>query len=620
MTVTSPAALALSDMSYVDIIKKKRGWTTEFFHSTINTGETTTPLPDSDRATALIHDHITKAQEITIITDFDMDGISAGVIAYAGLAELGAQVNMVVPDYRGERNVTASDIDRALELYPATSLIITCDVGIGSHEGIARAHERSIAVLVTDHHMEVEPCQADVVLNPNRIDSDYPNKDICGAQVIFATLSDYARRYRADKIIDINLLAVFSGIGALADVMPLTRDTRPTVKQAIALLRLAIPQVSKNRFGGWDTYAARSVNPDTSTLMHIVNASQHDHRFIAAFQGISILLGELIAQKKLVNIDNISESFIGFTLGPMFNATRRVGGDMHDSFLVFAPHAALASQPSMNPNRHAAISRIIDNNERRKELSKSSYAAVHSSDQPYAPFVWLSEAPSGILGLIASQLTRESDVPAIVINPDTLSGSARSPKWAPIITQVNTLSAQGHGGIHAAGHEYACGMRFDNHDDIVTFVATLDALDKNTPREAQPADLHLVDIDHARPVLDNPSLTQELSTVDAAVDAAQLLVLIDQLDQLQPFGHGFTYPRIDVTFRPAETEFKVMGQHHQHLKVITHSGLTLLWWNKAQQLDEIAQSELVTMSVELDVNMFRGFISPQGIVSACTVI
>lgn len=63
-----------------------------------------------------------------------------------------------------------------------------------------------------------------------------------------------------------------------------------------------------------------------------------------------------------------------------------------------------------------------------------------------------------------------------------------------------------------------------------------------------------------------------------------------------------------------------MGQHHQHLKVITHSGLTLLWWNKAQQLDEIAQSELVTMSVELDVNMFRGFISPQGIVSACTVI
>ena len=143
-----------------DIIRERKGWHTHVIEQLeVSTDE---PLPDLDRSVELIHREISQGRTITVLTDYDMDGVAAGILTYAGLAELGAHVELVIPHYEGPREITAPKVDQALAQYPTTSLLITCDVGINSNEGIDRAHDRGVAVIVTDHHIQtVDVCRAE---------------------------------------------------------------------------------------------------------------------------------------------------------------------------------------------------------------------------------------------------------------------------------------------------------------------------------------------------------------------------------------------------------------------------------------------------------------------------
>lgn len=599
--------------SYIETIRRRRGWNDQFFH--ITTTIDSTPLPDIDVATATLHDAITQGKEITILTDFDMDGVASGVLAYAGLSELGARVNLVIPDYRGPRNIVAHDIDHALGLYPATDLFITCDVGINSNDGIHRAHDLGRRVLVTDHHIEEVPCEADVVINPNRINSSFPDPDICGAQVMYLLLDRYAATYAPAKSGAVSMLRLFAGVGALADVMPLTRWTRVLVRQAIALLRLSIPEVPTNYWGAWDAFGARNVDITSATLTQVITSGNHHPRYTQAFYGMTLLLRQLVVNKKLRSIEDINASFIGFTLGPTFNATRRVGGDMHDSFVFFAPDAVMASKPDYNKTHVQAIDTILDNNERRKQLTKQAMADIESSRQPHAPHVWFSTAPTGILGLLASKLSQAHGVPVAVLNPDTLGGSARSPEWAPMIDIVHNL---GDDDISIAGHQHACGVKMDNHAALRTFAQALADHTASTPVELKSQDtpdLHLADITRMD-LLDAEVVYELTRSVDAIImEPEPLLELIEQLSILEPFGHGFDYPDIRISIQPGRCLITTMGNDKQHVRITTPAGLTLLWWNAADRVDELSQAPVATATVTLSTNTFRGQTLPQGIVA-----
>ena len=65
-------------------------------------------------------------------------------------------------------------------------LIVSVDTGIRAAEVVRRANELGIDVIVTDHHLpETELPPALAVLNPNRPDCPYLEKNLCGAGVAF---------------------------------------------------------------------------------------------------------------------------------------------------------------------------------------------------------------------------------------------------------------------------------------------------------------------------------------------------------------------------------------------------------------------------------------------------
>lgn len=629
-------------LDLITLIARRAGWTDDIFErrNTI----TSQPLPYADEAAQMIHDHVTRNQHITILTDFDMDGVMSGIVAYCGLRLIGAtNVHMVIPDYQGPRNIVADDIDRVQRLFPHTSLIITCDVGTTSHEGIDAAHKAGMKVIVTDHHLENDqPCRADVLVNPHRRDISYPEREICGAQTIAHVISAYINnhtdpgRYRNDIKDAFSMLRMFSGIGAMADVMPLFGQTLSDVSRAANLMKTMVGPMPINKYGSFDNELATETDPAAAIGTSIMYSLTHNSSVISPFTGMATMMQAYVVSKKLRTYEDVNTAFIAWTFAPTINATRRVGGSMTDVFGVFLPEVVEANFPGQYPTAHhdyriQCAMRLIGNNERRKEMTVDAVKEIQSSDSPYTPYVFTADIPAGIMGLIASHATKMSNLPAIVIDPHTLSGSARAPQWFNVVDAAHEIP-----GMSAMGHAQACGIHFDDHDAIARWVGLLESIVDTAQRA----------IDEGTTVTDGNSLDQHYAHVlytamstpqepDVAfVDIPerwwsehpmqatalrskwskdwslpmptpeQLSELTEQLGQIGPFGHGFEYPTVVVSVIIDTCTVSVMGSDDQHVKIVTPHNLTLLWWNAADQVEKLSAHHTAHFEIELSHNRF----------------
>ena len=135
------------------LIKKmweNRGYSEEFLRSI---EECNHELPSNIDALCqrLKHYHDT-GEQVVLLTDFDMDGIMSGVLGYAGLAELGFNVHLHMPDVTAY-GIDKEEIKEIRSECPDAKAILTADVGINEFEPIEVAGKLGFEVLVTDHHL-----------------------------------------------------------------------------------------------------------------------------------------------------------------------------------------------------------------------------------------------------------------------------------------------------------------------------------------------------------------------------------------------------------------------------------------------------------------------------------
>jgi single-stranded-DNA-specific exonuclease len=582
------------------LLRARRGWTDEYLTAIDQPDHDT--LMDLDRMLVelkRIHD----SQELLVVVpDFDMDGITSGVLGYAGLSELGFNVTLHIPDYNRGHDVTTADITEVYSQYPAVKAIITCDGGVNSHEGIALARSLGITTLVTDHHVELSPgSNADVTVDPARINETYANPGICGAHVLYQVLEAWSYKYLPRKLDSVRMLKLFAGIGTVSDVMPLLYENRQLVRDSLSLARLLYVAPPAD--------PEKEVDINSTTLMTLLKAGGHNPVFVAAFEGFSIALREFTRVGKLRSISDINEGFFGFYLAPAFNAARRIGGSMSDCFGVF-----IAPTPEQ---KAACMQRVIEGNELRKELTIQHLEEIESSDQPLAPYVYFSEAPAGMLGLIAAQLMQRTGRPTVVVHraaddSQPTGGSARSPFWFPII---ETMTAA---GFTAIGHENACGVRVADQDELLRFHQVMVAATQRIMADLVSSGEF---IEATAPDLRFGS-TEDC---DANLsDIEEIATMTERIEMLVPFGHGFERPEFELVLDLAKCHIQTLGTESQHIKLITRNGLKCLWWNAADQFMELrerADSLLpdernIRLRVTFSMNNFRGNVSVQAIVSS----
>src|SRR5450432_3000702 len=193
-------------------------------------------MRDMPAAVARLTRAILGREKILIYGDYDVDGTMSVVLLTKAIELAGGAAGYHVPHrLKDGYGMRTQVVEAAAE--QGVKLIVSVDTGIRAAEVVRRANELSMDVIVTDHHLpEAELPPALAVLNPNRRDCTYPDKNLCGAGVAFklvhallATLGWPEEKLSRMLKSFLKLVAV----ATVADVVPLLGENRIIVKYGL---------------------------------------------------------------------------------------------------------------------------------------------------------------------------------------------------------------------------------------------------------------------------------------------------------------------------------------------------------------------------------------------------
>lgn len=213
-------------------------------------------LMNAESAARYLIEAIRQQRVICVVADFDCDGATACAVAVRGLRALGARVEFRVPDRQIHGYGLTPSIVEGLVLgsedvqpVPEVSIILTVDNGISSFDGVARARELGLDVVVTDHHLASPKGLPDavVIVNPNQPGCPFPSKALAGVGVIWYVLWAMQRLLRAanclpDRFLASQLLPLVA-VGTVADVVPLDKNNRTLISHGLQKIHDGVAQV-----------------------------------------------------------------------------------------------------------------------------------------------------------------------------------------------------------------------------------------------------------------------------------------------------------------------------------------------------------------------------------------
>jgi len=347
---------------------------------------------------------IEQNQPILLYGDYDVDGTSSVVILKKGIELLGGHVTFHVPHRLREGYGMRSDVveDAASK---GVKLIVSVDTGIRAGEVVRTASGLGIDVIVTDHHLpEAELPPALAVLNPNRRDCTYPEKNLCGAGValklIQALLAAHPKR---DALVESFLK--LAAIATVADVVPLTGENRVIVKRGLEGLR-------------------NVRNPGLRALLDVSDLAD----------GISPSAGQ-----------------IAFRVAPRINAAGRMAS-ASDVIELFCTQDA--------DRARAIAAQLHDLNKDRQqteaEITKLCLDQIVTDDD--VALVFAGEGwHRGVVGIVASRVVERYHRPVFVLGIEngTAQGSGRS---IPAFHLLEALEQMPELFVKFGGHRQAAGL------------------------------------------------------------------------------------------------------------------------------------------------------------------
>ncbi len=373
------------------------------------------PLLMSDMAAAAgrLRRAIEGREKILIYGDYDVDG-TASVVLLTKLIEMtGGVAEYHVPHRLKDGYGMRSEVVEAAAAN-GIRLIVSVDTGIRAAEVVRRASELAIDVIVTDHHLpESDLPPALAVLNPNRRDCSYPEKNLCGAGVAFklaqALLQSLGWPAERQRRAAESLLKIVA-IATVADVVPLTGENRVMVKQGLA---------------GLDKVR----NPGLRALLALAGFAD----------GVA---------------PNAQQ--VAFQIAPRLNAAGRMDSARHtvELFLTADPARALELAQSLqdhNTDRQQVQAEV-------REICEQITVAEGEAALVYFGETW----HRGVLGIVASRLVERFHRPVFVLglNPDDgmANGSGRS---IPAFHLLNALESMPDLFTRFGGHEHAAGVTLE---------------------------------------------------------------------------------------------------------------------------------------------------------------
>ncbi len=523
-------------------------------------------LAGMERAVALLVDSLRLQQRILIVADFDADGATSCALAMSALRQLGAaHVDYIVPNrFEYGYGLTPEIVELARERKP--DLIITVDNGISSIEGVVRAKEYGVRVLVTDHHLapQVLPA-ADAIVNPNQPGCSFASKCIAGVGVIFYTMLALRSALREigwfeqQQLAEPNMAELLDlvALGTVADVVALDHNNRILVNAGLQRIR------------------AGRTRPGILALLQVANRQPA----------------------------NIVASDLGFSIGPRLNAAGRLDDMSTGIECLLAEHAAgaeaLAKQlDGMNQDR-----KQIEADMREQAFELLEQLQVGNEDLPAALCLFDERWHQGVVGILASRIKERMHRPVIAFaevqegGSTQLKGSGRSIKGFHIRDALDAVAVRHPGLISRfGGHAMAAGLSLDK-DRFAEFAQAF--------------------AEEAERLLSEELLSARVYT-DGTVETEYLdLQTASALREAGPWGQEFPEPQFDGRFHLLQQ--RRVGSNH--LKMVLapldspQRAVDAIAFNVAEEDWPAADCKEVEIVYRLEANEFRGQVSLQLLIS-----
>ncbi|MCI6989381.1 MAG: single-stranded-DNA-specific exonuclease RecJ [Campylobacter sp.] len=501
-------------------------------HKTISEIPLPYDLKDSYKAAYRIQDAILSNERICIVGDYDVDGIVSSVIMSEFFEYVGANYFVKIPN----RFIEGYGLNPKIieEVADDVSLIVTVDNGISAVEAGEICNKKGIDLIITDHHTPppVLP-KAYAIVNPKQSDCTFPNIEICGAEVawyVVGALKDLMQvKYDMGRDLDLLLVAI------IADMMELRDMNRVLVKLGIKRLN---------------------------------SSSRPCFRAIKEYYG-----------KDKFEFDDIS-----FLIAPLINST----GRMDDANLSYE---FLFSKDIRKANTY--LDQIVKINNHRKEEERNLYehSLQNIKEDEDIIVTWGENWHEGVIGIVASRLSKHYKKPAIVFSIDgnRAKGSARSVGKFDILKTIanNKELLVGYGG-----HRGAAGIViepknleiFKNAINKSCFLQDFNALTGAFDGNLGEIDLREFDID-----------------------------MLKILEYFEPYGQKNPRPIFEIKDAKVMAT-KLIGKDQNHLKITVEKfGISkdALFFNFDYKPKD---GDTISLMVSATKNSFRGVITPEFIV------
>ena len=389
-------------------------------------------ITNIDKAAKLLVQAIKMKQQITIVGDYDCDGITASTILFLTFKKLGIISKVRLPKRFSEGyGISEKIIDEINE-----GLIITVDNGISAHNAIAKAKDKGLDIIVIDHHQptgELPP--ANIIVDPHCVGKNNFS-DYCGAGLAL----ELSKKLIIDDELFIEKMTGIAAIGTIADIVPLIKNNRKIVIDGL-----------------------KAINKGNTT------------------SGLKALLSEL-------KISEIDETKIGYTLAPALNAPGRLLDN--GATLSFR---LLASESNDLLKLSEVSRKIISLNNERKDSVKSGLEKAKEqiknirTENKTAAVLYIPNINEGIVGILAGQIAEDLHRPTIVFtdskSPEEIKGSGRTYRNINLKALLDKTNEKTDCILKYGGHPCAAGLTIKKSglkDFENTFVSqTNDVSDKD---------------------------------------------------------------------------------------------------------------------------------------------
>jgi len=367
-------------------------------------------LKDAEKAAKRIVKAIEDKEKIVVYSDYDADGIPAGVVFHDFFKKIGFENFTNYIPHRHDEGFGLNTDAVGEFVKEKVGLLITLDCGISDIEAVKLAQDNGIDVIITDHHEpqeEVPPAYA--IVDHKQKGCKYPEQILCGSGVGFKLIQAVIKVNRFGlKEGHEKWLLDMVGLATLSDMVPLVGENR-----ALAHFGLRVLKMSPRK-------------------------------------GLMRLLKHL-----KINQKNLTEDDIGFMITPRINAASRMGVPMDafrllatdddDEALKFTLHL-----DEINNERKGKVASIV------KEVKKIMSDRHKDEPRPVIVFGNPEWRPS-LLGLVANNLAEEFGRPAFLWGRDgdgIIKGSCRSGGTVSVVEIMNRTST---GTLMQFGGHFASG-------------------------------------------------------------------------------------------------------------------------------------------------------------------